>query len=142
MMQKPNSRNYLLFSISAVLLLGWFTTPSGIARDSQNLDINLSTLEEGEVTPTQAKFPNHTTTPTSKATNVINLPMVEQDVILQTPVPQASGEQTPPPTITPTPIPPQSIEENAPIVFGAIVIVIIITLAWFIVDRRIFKKRN
>jgi hypothetical protein len=135
-MWKPNLIGILLLSISAALLLGWLTTSSGIARNSQNPDQNLFLLDDDRSTPTLGNFPTITTTPTPDATNVIILPIVQQDASLQT-----SGELTPPPTITPTPVPPQSIEENAPIVFGAVVIVLIIILAWFVVGRKIIENR-
>ena len=135
-MWKLNLRGILFLSISAALLLGWLTTSSGVARNTQIRDQNLFLQDEERITPASGNFPTITITPTPVATNVINLPIVQQDASIQT-----SGEQTPPPTITPTPVPPQSIEDNAPIVFGAVVIVLIIILAWLIVGRRIIENR-
>jgi len=140
-MRKLYLRDLLLFSISTALLLGWLITSSGFARNSYNPNQTISLLDEGRTTSTLGNFPKNTITPTPDATNVISIPILQHDASLQTSEPQASGELTPPPSITPTPIPPQSTEDNAPIVFGAIVIVLIIILAWFIFGRRIFEKK-
>jgi hypothetical protein len=140
-MQKLNLRDLLLLSISVALLSGWLTTSIGFADYSHDPDRNISLMNEVQVTPTSRNFLTNTITPTPHATSAINLPIVQQDASLQNSEPQDSGEQTPLPTITPTPAPPQTVEDNAPIVLGAVVIVLIIILAWLIVGRRIFEKR-
>ena len=142
MMLKFNLRDFLLLSISATLLLGLLNASSGSARNSHSPDQNTSLRDQEQITPSLGNLSRNTITPTPDATNVINLPIVQQDVSLQTSEPQASGEITPLPSITPTPIPPQTIEDNAPIVFGAIAIVLIIILAWVFLGRKTFDKGN
>jgi hypothetical protein len=81
-------------------------------------------------------YPTKTVTPTPEPTNAFNLPMVQQEAPLQTHNPLASGGQFPPPTPTPTQIPPQNTEDNFPIVIGAFAIAMIIFLAWIVVGRK------
>lgn len=72
-------------------------------------------------------------------TNVVNLPLIEQNAATSTPVPNEnypapeSEIETDPGTPTPTPIPVQSGSENLPIVIGAFAIIVVILLAWFFV---------
>lgn len=142
MMRKLILRDLLFLSISTTMLLGWLTTSSSSARGLNDPDQSPFFMDEIQITPASGNFPTNTITPTPHSTSAIILPIVQQDASLQTSEPQASGEQTSLPSITPTPMPPQSIEVNTPIVFGAIVIVLIILLAWLIFGRRIFERKT
>lgn len=81
-------------------------------------------------------------TATPIPTQVVIFPLVKQDgegsvspqnLQVLTTTPEIS--ETPTPTLTPTFIPPQDLSTNVPIVFGAMVIVVVIVGAWFFVSR-------
>lgn len=71
-------------------------------------------------------------------TLVFNLPIIEQSALTSTPLPKdiypapESAVETVPGTPTPTPIPVQTSSVNVPIVIGALAIIIVVLLAWFI----------
>jgi hypothetical protein len=136
-MQTIKARILLLVSIALALLLGCLNTLSGFATGTSVPDQTLYLEKEGQVATTPEKYLTYTITPTPHGTNAIVLPIIQQDASLQT-----SEEQSPPPTITPTPVPPQSPQVNAPIVFGAVVIVLIILSAWILFDRQKITRGN
>jgi hypothetical protein len=72
----------------------------------------------------------------SKPTQAIHLPIVQQNpenIQAEPPADNESPDEiTSTPTVTPTPIPPQSPSENMPSVFGATAIVLIILFTWLI----------
>jgi len=79
----------------------------------------------------------------NKPTQAIHLPIVQQnqenELIDHPPNNDLPAEITTTPTVTPTPIPPQSPSENLPTVFGATAIVLIIIFTWLLsfTQRRI-----
>jgi hypothetical protein len=80
---------------------------------------------------------------TPPPTQIAILPVVKQDGSgeaafqnQQAPTATQQPADTPTPTLTPTFIPPQDMTTNTPIVFGAMVIVILIVMSWVFVSRR------
>jgi hypothetical protein len=77
---------------------------------------------------------------TPSTTVIVNLPIIEQNVSMETPSPQnnvSESELTAPLetlTPTPTPIPQQSGSTNLPIVIGAAAIISVVVLAWLFVS--------
>ena len=77
---------------------------------------------------------------TPSTTVIVNLPIIEQNVSMETPSPQNNVSQseltTPLETLTPTPtpIPQQSGSTNLPIVIGAAAIISVVVLAWLFVS--------
>ncbi len=100
-------------------------------------------ISEAQVTDLMEDIVQGTPKPsnTPLPTQVINLPLVEQDPI--SPLPGTPGEMilaepsptAPTPTITPTTILPQDTSTNMPIVLGAIGIVTVVILAWLLFGR-------
>jgi hypothetical protein len=88
-------------------------------------------VETSSATPTPRNGLNKT-----KPTQAIHLPIVQQNPEksqAEHPADNDSPDEiTATPTITPTPIPPQSPSENMPSVFGATAIVLIILFTWLI----------
>jgi len=140
---RKKKTNYLVVATLAALLMalliGSLTLSTVLAGDEQIPNQVTLPVETDFFTPTLGTFPTNTVTPTPEPTNALNLPIVQQEAPLFTGTP--SG-QFPLPSQTMIPIPPQPPEVNAPIVFGAIVIVSIILLAWFFVGRHPFHKGN
>jgi hypothetical protein len=129
-----------LISFILAILVGYLPVSNSLARFSLNSDQINPPPETDLFTPTLGTFPTNTVTPTQEPTKVFNLPIVQQEAPFPMSTLQISGEQLPPPTQTPTPIPIQTYEDNAPIVFGAMAIVLIIILAWFFVGRKTFDS--
>lgn len=80
---------------------------------------------------------------------VVTFPLVKQDgyktILLQnqqfsTSTPDFTD--TPTPTLTPIFIPPQDVSTTMPIVFGAMVIVVVVIVAWFFVSSKEFKAHQ
>jgi len=77
---------------------------------------------------------------TPSTTVIVNLPIIEQNVSMETPSPQNNGSESeltaPLETLTPTPtpIPQQSGSTNLPIVIGAAAIISVVVLAWLFVS--------
>ena len=140
---RKKKTNYLVVATLAallmVLLVGSLTLSTVLAGD-ERIPYQVTLLVETDFfTPTLGTFPTNTVTPTPEPTNALNLPIVQQEAPLLTGTPPG---QFPLPSQTMIPIPPQPPEVNAPIVFGAIVIVSIIILAWFFIGRHPFNKGN
>ena len=89
---------------------------------------------------------NHLITPST--TVIVNLPIIEQNVSLETPSPESidpeSGAIAALETLTPTPtpIPQQTGSTNLPIVIGAAAIITVVVLAWFFVSYLPNKKEE
>ena len=85
---------------------------------------------------------------TASITSIVNLPIVEQHAPTATPIPPS--DSSPPESVTevntgtppPTPIPVQTGHVNIPIVFGALGIMLVIILAWFIVGYLPARGKN
>ena len=83
---------------------------------------------------------------TPSTTVIVNLPIIEQNVSMETPSPQnndSESELTAPLetlTPTPTPIPQQTGSTNLPIVIGAAAIIAVVVLAWIFVSY--LPKKN
>ena len=77
---------------------------------------------------------DHFVTPST--TVIVNLPIIEQNVSMETPSPQNNDSESeltaPLETLTPTPtsIPQQTGSTNLPIVIGAAAIITVVVLAW------------
>lgn len=141
-MHTIKARDILLISIALTLPFGWLIIPSGFATDSLDAERIIYLEEEDQPSTSPVNFSTTTLTPTPHGTSAIILPIIQQDASLQTSESQASEDQSPPPTITPTPVPPQSPQVNTPIVFGAVVIVLIILSAWLFIGRQKFTRGN
>ena len=138
-MNLPNRKSFLLF-ISLLLIL------------SGNAFINYSTdgvLHAGEGNrQSTVKFDRQpqesSSTPIVGLTQVINLPLIEQNAPAATPIPfmveeilfSDGSSVTETPTATATIIPQQTGATNLPITLGALIILGIIVLAWVIFGRQ------
>ena len=89
---------------------------------------------------------NHLITPS--ITVIVNLPIIEQNVSLETPAPESDDPESDAIsaletlTPTPTPIPQQTGSTNLPIVIGAAAIITVVVLAWLIVSYLPKKKEE
>lgn len=89
---------------------------------------------------------NHLITPST--TVIVNLPIIEQNVSLETPAPESIDPESDAIaaletlTPTPTPIPQQTGSTNLPIVIGAAAIITVVVLAWFFVSYLPNKKEE
>ena len=89
---------------------------------------------------------NHLITPST--TVIVNLPIIEQNVSLETPSPESIDPESDAIaaletlTPTPTPIPQQTGSTNLPIVIGAAAIITVVVLAWFFVSYLPNKKEE
>jgi hypothetical protein len=83
---------------------------------------------------------------TPSTTVIVNLPIIEQNVSMETPSPQNNDSESeltaPIETLTPTPtlIPQQTGSTNLPIVIGAAAIIAVVVLAWIFVSY--LPKKN
>ena len=85
---------------------------------------------------------------TPSTTVIVNLPIIEQNVSMETPSPQNNESESelaaPFETLTPTPtpIPQQTGSTNLPIVIGAATIITVVVLAWLFVSYLPNKKKE
>jgi len=135
----PNRKSLLLF-ISLLLIL------------SGNAFINYSTdgvrFAGAEYQRSSVKFDRQSllisNTPVVDLTQVINLPLIEQNAPAATPIPSSLEEIlisdgssiTETPTATATIFPQQTGVTNLPITLGALIILGVIVLAWLIFGRQ------
>ena len=141
-MNPPNRKSILLIS-SLLLIL------SGNAFINYRADTALSISQENRRSAgnIESQALLSSSTPAVDATQVINLPLVEQNPSAATPIPASLEEillreehsVTETPTATATIFPQQTGATNLPIVLGAIVIMAIIVLAWLLVGRQSLK---
>lgn len=135
--------------LAIVFWLAFLLPEAAIAQASTHLhpvvtpNYNQTAIWGIETTPTPHP------TPTPLPTQVAIIPLVEQGQgdfrSTSTPpggqalTPEATGLFTP--TVTPTFIPPQDTSTNIPIVFGAMMIVVVIVVAWFFVSRSEIRSK-
>jgi len=130
------SFKFAVILVSLVLFLSVFNATSSIASTGNFDAEQLSSGYQSEFFLTISV--DNFVTPSTAVT--VNLPIIEQNVSMETPSPQkndSESEITAPletQTPTPTPIPQQTGSTNLPIVIGAAAIITVVVLAWLIVS--------
>ena len=135
-----SSGNFLFFNLLLILSM---TSPvrfmEALSQPASPVGVDPLMIR---IAPGLATSP--TPEPALAKTEIVRLPLVEKSLsehslhavlavqaLQESPVPDA-----PTPTITPTPLPPQTGLTNLPIVLGAAAIVIVIFIAWLLIGLR------
>jgi hypothetical protein len=132
------SFHYHRIFIGLVILLPFYSLASFFSGAALSVPINAYKTDIWSIETT----PTLRSTVTPFPTQIVIFPLVKQDrerpvslQVTQVLSPTLQHSKTPTPTITPTYIPPQDSSTNMPIVFGAMVIVIVVVGTWFFVTR-------
>ncbi|MBE9473266.1 MAG: hypothetical protein IMY85_00125 [Chloroflexi bacterium] len=130
---KLTKPSLIITSILVFIIIVAYSTTPAVGRE---LKAGVS-IPDGSIEQRQSIRINQQVTAT--ITIIINLPIIEQNVPTETPIPlngdSQAGSETElyTGTPTPTPIPVQTGSVNLPIVIGALAIMLVIILAWFFV---------